>query len=161
MEYKIEYNPKSCRSFNDKNHLTNFVNMLLRTDVTRRGEGPLTRYNLYFLRKDGELQHFQNVTSRMQRMEIKPLVMECCKSYPLDLLRNDRILITPYPSAAERAELFSELTEERLPALWDDVWKGTGKTGKFLSNTLLVVMHNDESMDGETLQCNIHRIFVV
>ena len=160
MTYNLDYNPRAWRTFKDNSHMKNFVNSMLRTDVTRRSEGPLTPLNLYFIRKDGELQHFQNVNSFSQRKELKGIVLDLCQSLPLEALRTDRVLVSPYPNGSERTESFQDIAEEELPRLWQGNCPFPGQEDRFLDATIAIVMHMDESFDGESLQCNIHRIYV-
>lgn len=160
MELNIDYSPVLWRRFNDDKHLSNYVNAMMRTDVTRRGEGPYTRNNLYFIRKDGELQHFQCVNTYYQRKELKTVILDLCRRLPLSMLHNDRVFVTPFPDATLRQENFQDIVEDILPGLWRANCPFAGQEDHYLDATIAIIMHNDESYDGEELLCNLHRIYV-
>lgn len=160
MNYEVTYHPKASNGFADENQLKEFINFIMRTDVTQRYSGPLTRRNLYFLRnKDGELEYYVNVMGLAQRRELKQFVLDAIKDIPLTRLRSDIINISPNVRKEECLEYFSVLTAETLPTLWSQAFPEKD-IKDFLSGTVAFVMHVDQSFDGDVLQYHVHRLYI-
>lgn len=162
MDYNITYEPDNFRGFRDNNHLRNFLNMIFRTDIENRYGNSLTRGNMYFLRNDdGELEYYVSVSDVSQRVQLKRKVMAYLKDIPLMKLYQDIAYITPNICKSELYDVFCELTTETLPALWKEHCPFYGAADLFLENTIMMVLVVDQSLDGETLQHKIHRLYKI
>lgn len=161
MEYKISYDPEVAMNFQDETALKKFLNYLMRTDITQKWTGPLTRGNIYCLRNgEGKLEHFCNVSSPGQRQQAKALLMDTLKGVPVEALRSDIVHIEPNIPIGQSTEDFSDLVETTLPDYWKEHCPAKGQEDDYLPSTVALVLHVDQSYDGDALQHHIHRLYV-
>ena len=162
MDQEIIYDVRNYRNFKDESHLKNFLNYLMRTDITQKWTCHLTRGNIYFLRNNvGELEYFCNVTDIGRRTQLKMMVLSYLKNNYISLksLRNDITYITPPFPKDECLDRFVTLTSVTMPEIWNKDCPFRGQSGKFLDNSICFVLHTDQSYDGDTLQFHVHRLF--
>lgn len=157
----FDYNPNNAGCFQDVNGLKLYLNVQMRTDITQKWTNPLTRGNLYFLvGEDGKLQHYCNVQSIGQRQQLKYMVLSALKGISLDALQEETINIKENFPRGEYLESFSDYVEDLLPKYWNMFFHKVESSMEFLDSTVLMVLHTDESYDGDTIQHHIHRLSV-
>lgn len=158
----FNYNPGKAGCFQDINSLMLYLNVQMRTDITQKWTNPLTRGNLYFLiGEDGMLQYYCNVQSVEQRQQLKGMVLSAIKGVSLDALREETINFHCNFPKDESLEGFFDHVEEILPKFWNMYFhKGESSTAEYLDSTVFMILHLDESFDGDVILHHIHRLSV-
>lgn len=161
--YQIIYNPKTFRSFSNESVLQGFLDEVFRTDLAQRWTIPLTRGNIYFLRRpDDTLEYFTNVTTGSRRAQLQQQLSDILRGVSIKSLRSDYAYISPDIEKGETLDMFSELTIETLPALWKADCPEKGQEDFFLDSTFLMVLLTDQfSPSDDTLCYKVVRLYKV
>ena len=86
-----EFKTSGALSFNDENHLNNYLNYLFRTDKGQKWTNEYTKENeLYTFDNEGKLQAAL-LDEPEKRQDLKDAFLKALLTYPLDKLRMVRI----------------------------------------------------------------------
>lgn len=161
MQYNISYDISNPMGFNDKDHLENFIKYLMRTDDRQKWTNRLTKGNIYCIHDDDRLHYYCNVATAGSRDKLARKVAERVKDIPVCSLFSDIAYIYPAVAAEDCWEVFTDLVENGLPGIWKESCPFIGMEDDFLSSSVALVLHTDQSYDGKSIQFHIHHLYAV
>lgn len=163
MGYKISYEASRFSTFCNSKELKRYVNDILRTDVNQKNTCPLTRNNIYLIRKEYKsgihLEYFCSVSSLAAREELRKIVYDCLQEKELNMLCYDSATVEPIIPMDEYIEEFTDIAEVLLPRMWEEDPLVVGTSYDFLASTIMMVLHVDSTKDDKSDRYIIHRLY--